>query len=122
MVYQYKNINSDCVLVNCNSYRKMKLALVISLSCLLLVGANCCVQNFHELEEWVIQNEDNLDNLTTGFFPANLQPSYIVEIFYHVNGTSWDYKRYPPRPAQKDRECAKFTQLPSTSCRYIHNH
>ena len=91
----------------------MKLALVISL----LTVSSCCVQKYHELEEWVLQNKDNLDNLTAGFFPANLQPSQIVEIFYHVNGTSWDYKIYLPRPAPKG--CTAVTQTPSSSCRYI---
>ena len=92
----------------------MKLVLVMSL----LTVASCCVQEYtDELEEWVIMNVANLDNLTAGFFPANLQPSMIVEVFYHVNGTPWNYETYLPRPAPIG--CASFTQTPSTSCRYI---
>ena len=94
---------------------KMKLVLGITIICSLLTIANCCVQEYNELEEWVIRNVANLDNLTAGFFPANLQPSLIVEIFFHVNGTPWDYETYLPRPAPKG--CAAFTQTPSTSCR-----
>ena len=92
---------------------KMKLVLVINL----LTVAKCCVQEYNELEDSVIRNMANLDNLTAGFFPANLQPSLIVELFYHVNGTPWNYETYLPRPAPKG--CASFTQKPSTSCRYI---
>ena len=94
----------------------MKLVLGITIICSLLTFANCCVQEYNELEEWVIRNVANLDNLTAGFFPANLQPSLIVEIFFHVNGTPWDCETYLPRPAPKG--CAAFTQTPSTSCRY----
>lgn len=82
----------------------------------LLTVAFCCVQEYNELEEWVISNNDNFNNLTSGFFPANLQPSVIVEVFYHVNGTPWNYETYLPRPAPVG--CASFTQTPSTSCRY----
>ena len=97
----------------------MKLVLGFDIICCLLTTANCCVQEYNELEDWIIRNVANLDNLTAGFFPANLQPSLIVEIFFHVNGTPWDYETYLPRPASIG--CANFTQLPSTSCRYSNN-
>ena len=74
----------------------MKLVLGITIICSLLTIAKCCVQEYNELEEWVIRNVANLDNLTAGFFPANLQPSLIVEIFFHINGTPWDYETYLP--------------------------
>ena len=76
-----------------------------------------CVQDYYELEEAMIRDKANLDNLTLGFFPANLQPSLVVEIFYHVNGTAWSELEFQPRPAP--RGCASFTQKPSSSCRYV---
>ena len=77
----------------------------------------CCVEKYHELEEAVVHDTSNLDNLTIGFFPANLQPSLVVEIFYHVNGTTWSETTFQPRATP--RGCASFTQQPSSSCRYI---
>ena len=70
--------------------------ITIILSC--IAKGYGCVQEYYELEEAVVRDKANLDNLTLGFFPANLQPSILVEIFYHVNGTAWPWNEPEIQP------------------------
>ena len=94
---------------------KMKLALLLITHSCMIYCTTGCVREYYELEDAIINDRSNLDKLTIGFFPPNLQPSLIVEIFYHVNGTSWSEDAFKPRITP--RGCASFTQEPKSSCR-----
>ena len=101
---------------DCRKMMLIKKEAVLFLYCIAIItSVHGCVQEYYELEEAVVRDTSNLDNLTLGFFPANLQPSLVVEIFYHVNGTAWSEQAFQPRPTP--RGCASFTQKPSSSCR-----
>ena len=78
-----------------------------------------CVKDLHELEHALLNDPRNLNNLTIGFFPANLQTSAVVEVFYHLNGTEWNEEDYNPRLSPPG--CVSASQTPSLSCRSVIN-
>ncbi len=53
---------------------------------------NVCIKTLHDLQRSVFGSpsagDTNHENLLSAFFPPNKFPSFIVEVFYHVNA-SW---------------------------------
>ena len=102
------------------------MSVAVCVFALFSVQTMCCITEYHELEQALLREDQNIDNLMRAFFPPNQEQAALLEVFYFTKDSesaanhTVELKTVLGNSCRNQPQYCKHRDEERTNCTYLY--